>query len=264
LITTDKNAEVANCSAVLIGKKLLLTAAHCLDEVHGLTVRMGEKSIAVQPRFVIHPDYTPKPKFPSTSKGPQNNVAIQDSVNGLPLDHEGNLIFFQTSYEISKKYYSSKLGQKDRELLNFNSKVSPKQWADLALIFLEDEVPDEFSPIPLAEMDSLQNSKMGEELFSFGFGLSSLNVFGSDHSLRGTDLILVGYTGELERPQQLATFSPNRKGLMLGDSGGPVVIKKGEAYYLIGINSSIGSDGHALATLPSSYKDWILSTGELN
>ncbi len=285
LVITKKDHFISSCSAILVGRRVLLTAAHCLKDTAAVKVVLGdpdETEIASSEAplkgasystsdltYKIHPDYLPAKKPKTPKKVPQvlygmaqsNYSNAQTVENEDPfIDEAGNIIFLQENYEEFKADYAKRFREEKHTMFSFHESLSVGRRSDVAVIVLEDEVPEPFAPIEIWESQPELALKFGDELYTFGYGFHSLSTSDRDLALRFTTLNLVGLIGKVGNAQQLIGFSMKNGGPMKGDSGGPVAVKRNDKFYLIGINSAIGHDGHSMGTVPQTFLPWIQET----
>lgn len=78
-----------------------------------------------------------------------------------------------------------------------------------------------------------------------------------------TQVVEANKCTDIDGKVELCTDSPNSAGACYGDSGGPQIVREGEAWKLIGVTSRTGNGDPTCATGPSiytnavAYQDWI-------
>lgn len=198
------------CTAAAIGKKVLLTAAHCIA---------GNKMNT----FVSF--------YPSVSceSGYNKNLYVQ----GI-------------SETIVHEDYDS-------------SKTADKMKGDIALVFLENDIPDGYTIHKIADPGKIfQDSSM----FLYGYGKTGSKAGGAG-MLRKTILNRALYDIILA-DKKIKIDQTSGSGICQGDSGGPVFVNNTEGeMQILGVNSYVVGpeqdicSKHSYQTLVHAYKDWI-------
>ena len=296
LLITKKDNFLSTCTAVLVHKRVLLTAAHCLKEIAGITVFLGDDPNSLNKQsptkgasystneltYKTHPKYVGVKKPQPEGPAPKTQVGFASTYFGEVqttqlaagrdpfVDENGQFIFQSENYEFFREVYKKSFDEETHPMLSFEKSLPATRRADIALIVLKDEVPEPFSPITIWDQQPELALKFGDELYTFGYGFHTLSTSNHDEALRFSNLNLVGLIGEPGAAQQIVGFALDTRGPMRGDSGGPVAIKRDDQFFLVGLNSAAGYDGHAMAAVPQTFLPWIkqmvvvLSAGEVS
>lgn len=213
------------CSASILSKRLLLTAAHCIDsfDVDGDEIEAG---------FGINGGMTAAVSIPVDK--------ILVNADYSPLIYDDNCPF----------------GGCER--------VTPEQAAgtfkagDLALILLKDDVPSGYEPVRLASQESTPKSAT-----AVGFGLSGLSAKGVP-SGAGTLRSMTSALTDLPAAGKFL-IKATKQAVCYGDSGGPLMVQDAKGWMQIGVASHMAgmkegfscSSKAAAYTSVAAFRTWI-------
>lgn len=224
---TDDGTSV--CTASLIDRDILVTAAHCLDgSPEEFTVKFGvdgDSGKALKVRaFLAHPGYKP-----AASEGDDKSPPARDS-DDPAKDTDG-----------------------DPET------TDDKDESDIGLVRLSEAVPSGFRAATVLA-DGTQ-VKPGSSLVVAGYGTIDLTEDSPTGTLLSTNVRYQKLWGNSE----LLTDESGGHSSCAGDSGGPLFVRTKDKVLLWGITSR--GDAHCrhygIYTRIDSYRDWIEQTKSL-
>lgn len=198
------------CTAAPIGKKVLLTAAHCID-----------------------------------TSGKDSRVAFFSSVSC-----ESGFNKNQHLKGVAKTIVHPE----------FNASSSPEEMkGDIALVILEENIPDNYLIYEIAEPQEVTAST---DMFLYGYGRTGSNDGGAGMLRRASiardQYEIVANQGKIKINQSVGV------GICQGDSGGPALVNVSGKLKVLGVNSYVvGPENdicskYSYQTLVSPYKSWIL------
>ena len=210
MLVSGSQPDAHMCTSVVIGKKVILTAAHCIVGTKMNTYVSFHSSI-------------------SCESGYNKNIHIKGVKETI----------------VNEEYDPA---SKPEDMIG-----------DIALVILEEEIPEGYQIFNIADPDQLDSS---DEMYLYGYGITGSNLKDAG-LLRKTILSRTQYEVMAES-KKIKIDQSAGTGICKGDSGGPSFIKntKGEMQ-IIGINSYVvGPDAdicskNSFQTLAHSYKAWI-------
>jgi secreted trypsin-like serine protease len=219
----DPDPEIGQyCSAVLLARDVLLTAAHCFNDksrrayaffgtAYNPKLSMKQQPIVKIRRIAVHSQY-------SQEKGDQYDSKIADAARPDDLVSPGRPLY------------------------------------DIALAYLDARIPDTYQPTPLAggAVDLING-----EITTAGFGCTTTNCRGKTNILRKVPM---RYVKTFPEASMVALTSGQRSGSCSGDSGGPDFIDEGgilRVFALVSTGPDACEAGLSVDTLIEPYKGWI-------
>jgi secreted trypsin-like serine protease len=219
----DPDPEIGQyCTAVLLARDVLLTAAHCFNDksrrAYALfsTAYNPRLSVKQQPlikirRIAVHAEY-------SEDKGDVYDRKIVDATRPEDLVSPGRPLY------------------------------------DIALAYLDSRIPDSYQPTPLAGGSAdLSNG----EITTAGYGCTTTTCRGKNNILRK---IPMRYVKTFPEAGMVALTAGQRYGSCSGDSGGPDFIDEGgilRVFALVSTGPDACEAGLSVDTLIAPYKGWI-------
>ena len=131
--------------------------------------------------------------------------------------------------------------------------------ADLALIELDIEAPEEFTPASLPGYEFITGQQIG--LTSFGYGRSNTDPLVLHQPEIGSGILrqVELFSADFSRGNPLFSVDQSHhKGICKGDSGGPSFYKYGKNYVVLGIHSTVQDFNSKV--LICSYKGNMVNT----
>jgi secreted trypsin-like serine protease len=219
----DPDPEIGQyCSAVLLARDVLLTAAHCFNDksrrayaffgtAYNPKLSMKQQPIVKIRRIAVHSQY-------SQEKGDHYDSKIADAARPEDLVSPGRPLY------------------------------------DIALAYLDARIPDTYQPTPLAggAVDLING-----EITTAGFGCTTTNCRGKTNILRKVPM---RYVKTFPEASMVALTSGQRSGSCSGDSGGPDFIDEGgilRVFALVSTGPDACEAGLSVDTLIEPYKGWI-------
>jgi len=219
----DPNPDIGQyCTAVVLARDVLLTAAHCFND----------KSRRAYALF-------------STAYNPKLNMKQQPLIKIRRI-------------AVHAEYSQEKGDAYDEKILNAerpDQLVSPgRPLYDIALAYLDQKIPDSYQPAPLAGRNA---DLVNGEITTAGFGCTSTNCRGKNNILRK---VAMRYVKSFPEASMVALTAESRQGSCSGDSGGPDFIDEGgilRVFALVSTGPDACEAGLSVDTLVSPYKGWI-------
>lgn len=219
----DPDPEIGQyCSAVVLARDVLLTAAHCFNDksrrayaffgtAYNPKLSMKQQSIVKIRRIAVHAEY-------SQDKGDNYDSKIADAARPEDLVSPGRPLY------------------------------------DIALAYLDARIPDTYQPTPLAggAVDLING-----EITTAGFGCTTTLCRGKTNILRKVSM---RYVKTFPEASMVALTSGQRSGSCSGDSGGPDFIDEGgilRVFALVSTGPDACEAGLSVDTLIEPYKGWI-------
>jgi Trypsin len=198
VMVLDDHGEM--CSAVILSKNVILTAAHCVAHASDWRVHWRDQDgtpILVKPEVVrVHPSYDP------------------------------------------------------------NAIAKRRKSVDLALIGLDDPLPEQFRPVTISNVPSLV---AGDKVTVAGFGFSEEKNRKTLGKMRSVDLSVVEPYGSSPSVIWLADDASGGSGACQGDSGGPVYFQ-GQLFAVITWSTGNGKSNCGVYTqgmILFPQREWI-------
>ncbi|HET9235827.1 MAG TPA: trypsin-like serine protease [Oligoflexus sp.] len=219
----DPDPEIGQyCSAVLLARDVLLTAAHCFNDksrrayaffgtAYNPKLSMKQQPLIKVRRIAVHTQY-------SQEKGDNYDSKIADAARPEDLVSPGRPLY------------------------------------DIALAYLDERIPDTYQPTPLAggAVDLING-----EITTAGFGCTTTICRGKTNILRKVSM---RYVKTFPEASMVALTSGQRSGSCSGDSGGPDFIDEGgilRVFALVSTGPDACEAGLSVDTLIEPYKGWI-------
>ncbi len=258
-ILNSLNFVIKRCSGTLIDSRVLLTSAHCFSKESksvlvgfGLNAESSFQSHTLS--FSVHPDFKDIPTLIDQENGIHQGGASVD-LNLLGIAPENK------EFPVNIEYYLSEL----EKLLTYGIHnwliedlgVPTIPHNDLALIFLNEDVPEPFKAVPFARNFT---PGYGQILRASGFGLHGISETALDDQLRTTkDLKITGVVVDGNYVTHITAFSFGDSNVCIGDSGGPAVIETDQGHALVGVLSALTNFcyGFSYFAAPSFHVSWI-------
>lgn len=219
----DPDPEIGQyCSAVVLARDVLLTAAHCFNDksrrayaffgtAYNPKLSMKQQPLVKIRRIAVHAQY-------SQEKGDTYDSKIADAERPEDLVSPGRPLY------------------------------------DIALAYLDSRIPDSYQPTPLAggAVDLVNG-----EITTAGFGCTTTLCRGKTNILRKVSM---RYVKTFPEASMVALTSGQRSGSCSGDSGGPDFIDEGgilRVFALVSTGPDACEAGLSVDTLIEPYKGWI-------
>jgi secreted trypsin-like serine protease len=219
----DPDPEIGQyCSAVVLARDVLLTAAHCFNDksrrayaffgtAYNAKLSMKQQPLIKIRRIAVHAQY-------SQEKGDTYDSKIADAARPEDLVSPGRPLY------------------------------------DIALAYLDARIPDSYQPTPLAGggVDLING-----EITTAGYGCTTTICRGKNNILRKVPM---RYIRTFPEASMVALTSGQRSGSCAGDSGGPDFIDEGgilRVFALVSTGPDACEAGLSVDTLIEPYKGWI-------
>lgn len=246
VLTNDrKGNHVAACTGIIVSKDLILTAGHCLKK----------KNMTAQILFGTGEDSNFTHLLTSTE---YRSWFVHRREPRTPLKREKKREPKDPwlSYDRAQRTVFVQNARARRTWVSLTEQESPGEidFLDFALIKV-DSIPDGYQPVEFIK----ENPQFGEPVYIVGYGTNDRRQSKNTYSLRWSQQSLIGhYTlpGQATRGWQI--FAQG-SAMCLGDSGGPVLVKRGDQYKLLGMSVLVFNScaNSAWAMSPYAYTNLI-------
>ncbi|MFZ4405204.1 MAG: S1 family peptidase [Pseudobdellovibrionaceae bacterium] len=151
---------------------------------------------------------------------------------------------------------------------DYSSTEDSSQYGDIGFVKFSGRLPQGYKPVSLAPTDSPVESDDFVQIYGFGVTAAFNNDEENKEAAPMPTTLRTARLQILDHQYSDSEFSIDQShgsGACLGDSGGPVFIKRNNLLYLYGILSRTKSDctEHTVATNILYYKEWLVESGAI-